>query len=255
MFIDTHAHLDFRQYDSDRPKVIDRAFSAGLVAIVNVGIDLETSLASVNLSDEYDGLSAAIGFHPHHAKQFNAVAFTKLKALAKHKKVVAIGEIGLDYYRNLSPKPVQQDVFRRQIRLAKHLNLPLVVHIRQAYDDARMILKEERASEVGGVLHCFSGDESMATWAIEEGFHLAFTGVVTFPRSRALHIAATIPIENLLVETDCPFLAPVPYRGKRNEPSYVTHIAEKIAQARGMAVNDLAATTTQNAKRLFRLTL
>lgn len=255
MFIDTHAHLDFHQYDCDREEVINRAYHHDLKAIVNIGIDLETSLASVDLTDEYDGLFAAIGYHPHAAKQFNSVASTKLKALARHKKVVAIGEIGLDYYRNLSPRETQQEVFRRQIRLAKQLDLPLVVHIRQAYEDAKMILKEEGAAEVGGVLHCFSGDESMATWAIGEGFYLAFTGVVTFPRSRALQIAATIPLENLLLETDCPFLAPVPYRGKRNEPSYLKQSAECIAEARGIAVSSVAESTTQNARTLFRLTL
>ena len=254
MLIDTHAHLDFRQYDRDRPQVIERAFQNGLSAIINVGVDLESSKACVRLSDEYERMYAAVGFHPHEAEKVNTSTVTQLTSLARHGKVVAIGEIGLDYYRNYAPPATQQDAFRRQIRLAKKLKLPIVVHIRQAFKDATNILEEERASEIGGVLHCFSGDESEAQWALAAGFYLSFTGVVTFPRSRALEIAATVPSDTLLFETDCPFLAPVPYRGKRNEPAYVKRIAEKIAHARGTTLKKIAEATTHNARKLFQRT-
>ncbi|MFQ6092368.1 MAG: TatD family hydrolase [bacterium] len=253
MFIDTHAHLDFRQYDGDREQVIDRAIKNGLIAIITVGIDLETSLASVDLAEEHEAIFAAVGFHPHEAERLDTVALTKLTALAKHEKVVAIGEIGLDYYRDLAPRAIQKEAFRRQIRLAKRLNLPVVIHIRQAYEDAMDILDEERASEVGGVFHCFSGDEFAAMWATEEGFFLSFTGAVTFARSRALRIASSVTADALLLETDSPFLAPVPYRGKRNEPAYLRKIAEKLAEARRTTVEKIADSTTLNAKNLFRL--
>ena len=255
MLIDTHAHLDFRQYDSDRPQVVERAFQNGLSTIINVGVDLESSKTCIRLSEEYERMFTVVGFHPHESAQVNASTITQLTALARHDKVVAIGEIGLDYYRNYAPHSTQKDAFRRQIRLAKKLKLPIVVHIRQAYEDAMTILKEEHASECGVVLHCFSGDESVAQEAIGEGYFLSFTGVVTFPRSHALHITRTIPSERLLLETDCPFLAPVPYRGKRNEPSYVKHTAEKIAEARGTTLNAIADTTTHNAKTLFHLAI
>jgi TatD DNase family protein len=253
MLIDTHAHLDFSQFDEDRSQVIQHAFQSGLKAILNVGIDFQTSMASIDLAEEYEGMFAVVGYHPHEAKHLNGVALTKLQALAKDKHVVAIGEIGLDYYRNRSPRAAQQEAFRQQIHLARKLRLPVVVHIRQAYEDAMTILQEEHASEVGGVLHCFSGDKEMAAWAIREGFHLSFTGVVTFPRSQALSIASTIPIDTLLLETDCPFLAPVPQRGRRNEPSYVSLTATCIAESRGISVDRLAESTTRTAKRLFRL--
>lgn len=253
MLIDTHAHLDFSQFDNDRSEVIERAFQQGLRAIINIGIDLNTSMASIDLAENHEGLFAVVGYHPHVASQFNTVALTKLQVLARDKHVVAIGEIGLDYYRNRSPQEAQQQAFRQQIRLAKKLRLPIVVHIRQAYEDARTILQEEGASEIGGVLHCYSGDEEMAAWAIRDGFHLSFTGVVTFPRSRALSIAAEVPLDALLLETDCPFLAPVPHRGKRNEPSYVKLTAQSIAEARSISADRLAERTSQNAVQLFRL--
>ncbi|UCE17412.1 MAG: TatD family hydrolase [Gemmatimonadota bacterium] len=253
MVIDTHAHLDFRHYDSDRPQVIERAFQNGLSAIINVGVDLESSKACLRLSEEHQDLYTVVGFHPHHAEQVNSSTLTQLTALARLEKVVAIGEIGLDYYRNYAPHSTQKDAFRRQIRLARKLKLPIVVHIRQAYEDAMTIIEEEGASETGGVLHCFSGDDAEARWAIDRGFHLSFPGVVTFPRSRALDIAASVPPDRLLLETDCPFLAPHPYRGKRNEPSYVKLVAQSIARARGTTFEKLAQETTDNAKKVFRL--
>jgi TatD DNase family protein len=253
MLIDTHAHLDFPEYDRDREQVIERSFQAGLSGIINIGIDLKTSLASVHLAETHPDIHAVVGYHPHEASRFDAVARHKITALARHEKAVAIGEIGLDYYRNHSPREAQQEAFRQQIRLARTVGLPMVIHIRNAYEDARVILTEEQASEIGGVFHCYSGDEEMAKWAIDQNFFLSFTGVVTYPRNQALSIAAAIPADRLLIETDCPFLPPVPYRGERNEPSFVRFIAETIAGARGMAVDELGEITTRNARRLFRV--
>jgi TatD DNase family protein len=253
MLIDTHTHLDFPQYDKDREPLIGRLRESGIAAIINVGIDLKSSLASVRLAETHENIYAAVGYHPHEASHLDAVAIHKISALARHEKVVAIGEIGLDYYRNYAPREVQQEAFRQQIHLARTVRLPIVIHIRQAYQDARTIMEEEKASDVGGVFHCYSGDGDTALWAIDENFSLSFTGVVTYPRNQALPVAASVPLERLLLETDCPFLTPVPHRGRRNEPSYVRFIAEAIAEARKLPVDTLADATTKNARKLFRL--
>lgn len=251
--IDSHAHLDFSQFDGDREAVIARARQDGLVAIVNAGTSLECSRASVALADRVDFIYATVGIHPHGAKTATRAALDELRALASHPKVVAIGEIGLDFYRDLSPRDRQRQAFRQQIRLAVELGLPLVIHDRDAHAETLRILREEEAGRVGGVLHCFSGDLDMAREGIALGFLIAFGGPITYGGKKKQDIAGRIPLEKILIETDCPFLTPVPHRGQRNEPAYVRHVAEKLARLRGISFEEAAAATTANAAGLFGL--
>lgn len=257
--VDTHAHLDFSRFDADRPVVIKRAKAAGVAAIVNVGTDPASSRRAVGLADRYDFVYAAVGMHPHAAKKLDGAALAELRDLARHSKVVAIGEIGLDYYRNLSPPDVQRRAFRAQLAWAAKLGKPVVIHDRDAHDEIMEILagwaaglRDPRLSGRLGVLHTFSGDLAMAQQAIDLGFYISISGPVTYKNARQLpDIVRVLPLERLLVETDCPFLAPHPYRGKRNEPAYVHLVAERIAALRGMLFEELAEATTANAQRLF----
>lgn len=255
MLIDTHTHLGFDQYDSDRDGVVRRALNEGVGRIIDIGTGLEASRRSVVLSQEHGAVYAAVGFHPHHAKDMTPSAFVELRRLAQEEKVVAIGEIGLDFYRNLSPGDVQREAFRRQIGLARELGLAIVVHDRQAHHQVVSILEEEKAAEVGGVIHCFSGDLEMAKWAMDNNFLLSFTGTITFGNSKSLKMVRSLPLESLLLETDCPFMAPVPFRGKRNEPAYVKFVAQKLAEDGRLTLEGVAEVTTRNAKRLFGLDL
>lgn len=252
--IDTHAHTDLAQFAHDRGEVYRRAQEAEVKTIINVGYDATTSERSVQYAQRYPFIYAAVGFHPHDAKDFDARAAAFLAELARRPKVVAIGEIGLDYYRHLSPREQQMEAFRRQIGLAKELRLPIIVHDRDAHTETIRVLLEERAQEVGGVLHSFSGDREMARQALDLGFYLGFSGPVTFNNGRrAQDMARYVPLDRLLLETDCPYLTPEPFRGRRNEPAYVRFVAEKIAELRGISLEELAAQTTENAKRLFRI--
>ncbi|HVP36537.1 MAG TPA: TatD family hydrolase [Terriglobales bacterium] len=251
--IDTHAHLDFPQFDEDREEVIEQAFSSGLEAIINIGVDLESSEKSIKLAEKYKNIYAAVGFHPHDASKLNPEAFKELEKLASHPKVVAIGEIGLDFYRNLSPENVQIKAFKEQIELAKKLELPIVVHIRNAYKKALEILKND-SSGLKGVLHCFSGDENEAKEALKLGFYLSFNGTLTYKNSRSAELIKKIPLSSILAETDCPYLTPEPMRGKRNEPKLVRLVIEKVVQASGShSFKEIDEIFTQNAKKLFRL--
>jgi TatD DNase family protein len=255
MLIDSHAHIDMSEFNNDLDEVIKRADEQGVKAIIDVGIDEASSKAAVALAEKYEQVYAAVGIHPHDAESATETTFKVLESLAYHPKVVAIGEMGLDYYRNLSPRLVQQKVFRQQIELAKKFRKPIIVHDRDAHADTMKILKEQRAVEVGGVLHCFSGSWEMAKECLKMGFYISFAGPVTFSNARKLHeVAKKVPLDRILVETDCPFLTPVPFRGKRNEPSYVVKTAEKIAQLKGISFEELAKHTTENAMRLFNLT-
>jgi TatD DNase family protein len=252
MLIDTHAHLDLAEFDRDRPAVLERAKSNGVDYIINVGFDQESSRRSIALAARYPQIFAAVGVHPHDAAKANPVVWAAIPELAAAPKVMALGEIGLDYYRDLSPRAVQQAAFRRQIGIAKDLNLPIIVHNRDAHADVLRILKEEKAEAVGGVLHCFSGSWEVARECLELGFYISFAGPVTFTNAPKLQaVAQQVPLDRLLVETDCPYLAPVPHRGKRNESSYVRLVAEKIAALRDLTFDELAAATTANARRLF----
>ena len=255
MLIDSHTHLDDLRYDTDRDNVLQRAQTAGIEAIVTIGCDLATSQAAVALAHAHPNIFATIGVHPHEAKGIGEGWYESFRSLAQHPKVVAYGEIGLDYHYDHSPREIQRQRFREQIHLARELALPLVIHTREAQEDTVMILREEGAVDVGGVFHCFSGDMWLAKDALDLGFYLSFSGVLTFKNATMLRdIAKTVPLDRLMVETDCPYLAPVPYRGKRNEPAYVQYVAETLAEIRGNgSVEFIARATVENTKRVFRI--
>jgi TatD DNase family protein len=249
--VDTHAHLDSGQFRDDVDAVIVRANHAGVGTILTVGCDLPSSRASIELASCYPGIWASVGIHPHAAATVDAKALAELKTLAAQDKVVAIGEIGLDFYRDRAPRDLQRAAMRAQIRLARELGKPLIVHDRDAHAEVLAILQEEGASEVGGVMHCFSGDPELARACAALGFFISFAGPLTYPNSNLGKVAAALPIDVMLVETDCPYLAPQPWRGKRCEPAYVSAIAEALAAIKGLTLEDVARVTSLNAFRLF----
>jgi TatD DNase family protein len=252
MLIDTHAHLEMREFNDDRDEVIKRAREAGVEYIVTIGTTLESSRDAVMLADKYDFIYAAIGIHPHEVKDILHPTYDILRHFAQHKKVVAYGEIGLDYHYEHSPRIDQKRKFRDMLREARMLELPVIVHDRDAHEDTLQILSEEWSPELGGVLHCFSGDIAMARRVIEMGFSISIAGPVTFPKAEALReVVRQIPIEHLLIETDSPYLAPQPMRGKRNEPAFVRSTAEAIAKIKGLSFDDVARITSFNAMQLF----
>jgi TatD DNase family protein len=270
--IDTHCHLEMSPFDPDREAVIQQARDAGLEAMITIGSDLKGNIGGVALSQKYDFIYASVGFHPHDAKDFTEEIFNKIKAWAKDKaqgarhtghgeteqraqgRVVAIGEIGLDYHYDHSPREVQRKVFMQQLLYAKEIDLPVIIHSREAEKDTLDIIRESGVSK--GVFHCFSGDMGMAENVITMGFFISIAGPVTFKKSRKLQeVARRVPDEYLLIETDAPYLTPEPFRGKRNEPSYVVLTAKAIAELRGITLGDVARITTLNAKRLFRIGL
>jgi len=258
MLIDSHAHLDDDRYDQDREATLARAQEAGIEALVTIGCDLATSRAAVELANRYANIYATVGVHPHEVKHIGDDWYDALRRLAQHPKVVAYGETGLDYHYNYSPPKLQRERFREQVCLARELKLPIVVHTREAQEDTVAILKDEKAGDVGGVFHCFSGDQWLANEALDLGFYLSFSGVLTFQNAATLRdIAKTVPRDRLLVETDCPYLTPVPHRGKRNEPAYVKLVAEKLAEVRsGMGaatLEEIGRVTSDNARRLFKI--
>ncbi|WP_066059277.1 TatD family hydrolase [Robertmurraya korlensis] len=252
MLFDTHVHLNAEQFSEDLNEVIDRARTEGVQNMVVVGFDRPTITRAMELIEEYDFMYASIGWHPVDAIDMRDEDLGWIEELAKHPKVVAIGEMGLDYYWDKSPKNVQQEVFRRQIQLAKKLKLPIVIHNREATADIVTILKEENAAEVGGIMHCFSGSVEVAKECVEMNFYISLGGPVTFKNAKKpKEVAQEIPLHKLLIETDCPYLAPHPYRGKRNEPSYVKLVAEQIAELKGISYEEVSQATTENAKILF----
>ncbi|MCX5801375.1 MAG: TatD family hydrolase [Candidatus Eisenbacteria bacterium] len=251
--VDTHVHLLSRQFGRDRESVIERAFQAGNEFLVEVATDLLTSERAVNLALKFDGIYAAVGIHPHDAQTFDDKALGLLEKLAGKPGVVAIGETGLDFYRDLSPRDVQARVFAEQISLARRRNLPLVIHIRNAYHEALEILEREQAFEVGGVLHCFSGDAASAERALGLGFALGFGGTITYEGSGSSRLATTLPLKNIVLETDCPYLSPVQHRQERNEPAYVGLVLDCLAKLRGIPREKVDELTTLNAHELFRV--
>jgi len=254
ILFDTHAHLDFEDFDADREEMIGRARAAGVVHIVNVGYDLVSSSRAVELSVRYDLIYAAVGVHPHVAGQVPPDYLEKIEKLAAHPKVVALGEMGLDYFRDLSPRPAQKKVFREQLALAKKLNLPVIIHDREAHGDMMDILRRDGPFPAAGVIHCYSGSWEMAKECMAMGFYISIAGPVTFPNaSRLKDVAARVPEDRLLLETDAPYLTPVPHRGKRNESAYVRFTAEEVAALRGMEAEELARICTENGRKLFRL--
>ncbi|MEW9702439.1 TatD family hydrolase [Paenibacillus sp. SI8] len=254
MLTDSHTHLNAEQFDEDREEVIQRALDAGVTRIVNVGFNRETIPSSIALAEQYDFIYSTVGWHPVDAKDMQPGDLEWIEELCKHKKVVAIGEIGLDYYWDTSPKDVQNRVFREQIRLARKLGMPIVIHNRDAHQDILQVLKEEKAAEVGGIMHCFSGSWETAKMCLDMNFHISFGGPVTFKNAKQpKEVLAQVPLDRLLIETDAPYLTPHPFRGKRNETSYVRLVAETAAEIRGTTVEEIAEITTNNAIRLLGL--
>ncbi|KPL58085.1 TatD family hydrolase [Rossellomorea vietnamensis] len=254
MLFDTHVHLNAEQFDEDLEEVLSRAKEAGVEKMVVVGFDRPTINRAMELIGQYDFLYAAIGWHPVDAIDMNDEDLTWIEELSQHPKVVAIGEMGLDYHWDKSPKDVQKEVFRKQIQLAKKVKLPIVIHNREATQDIVDILREEGAEEVGGIMHCFSGSPEIAQECVEMNFYISLGGPVTFKNAKKpKDVAKEIPLEKLLIETDCPYLAPHPYRGKRNEPAYVKLVAEQIAELKEVSLEEVEKITTENAMKLFNI--
>jgi TatD DNase family protein len=250
--VDSHAHLDDPRFDADRDATLQRAWDAGVRRILTIGNGSgpDDMGCGIPLAEAHDWIVTSVGIHPHDAATAGAPHYTLMRELAAHPKVVAIGETGLDYHYDNSPRDVQREVFRRQLRLAREVDLPVIVHTRDADDDTERILAEE--GPLRGVIHCFSSSERLATAAAVLRFYISFSGIVTFPKAQSIaEIAAKLSTEQLLVETDCPYLAPVPHRGKRNEPAFVRDTAGFVAAVRGTSVEALAAASTANFSRLF----
>ena len=257
--IDTHCHLNFNRYDKDRPTIIQRAHDADVHHIIIPAIDLETCHEAIQLADEYDEIYCAVGFHPNSTADWNDKNIQVLRNLANHEKILSIGEIGLDYYWDKSPKHIQAKVFEAQLELASELELPVIIHNREASADVLSILENWTTTlptslqDRPGVLHSFSAPMDIAKRALDIGFYLGFTGPVTFKKAQDLrNVVAETPLDRILVETDGPFLTPEPYRGKRNEPSYIPYIVEKIAEVKNLPIDEVGQATTENAKRLFQ---
>ncbi len=259
MFVDSHAHIDGPEFDADREQVIQRARAAGVSAILNIGTGdphsgvLERAL---ELSEKYEDVYSAIGVHPHDARLFNDKVEQRMMALIKRSpRILAWGEIGLDFHYDNSPRDAQMEVFRQQLKLARAARLPVIVHTREAEDETIEILKSEWAgSNLPGIMHCFSGSFRLAQEAINLGFSISFSGILTFKKAEELRmVTKRVPLDRLLIETDCPFLAPIPFRGKRNEPAYVVEVARCLADLSGMGLEEIARITTENFVKLFNL--
>jgi len=263
MFVDSHAHLDGKQFDSDREQVIARARQAGVQTIVAIGNgDGPPHLdAGIQLAEKYPFMYATVGIHPHEARLASEEALSELERLVRHPKVIAWGEIGLDYYYDHSPRDAQKSVFTKQMELAAAAKLPIVIHCRpsdsseNAWDDCLGLIQEQWAPKgIGGILHCFTGNWAQAKRALDMGFMISFAGNVTFPKAQQIRDAALeVPLDRMLIETDCPYLAPIPHRGKRNEPAYVKETARKIGELRGLPMEEVGERTARNFYNFFKL--
>jgi TatD DNase family protein len=252
--IDTHAHLDFPEFAESIPATLDRAHHAGVFTIVTIGIDIETSRKAAAIAEKYDTIYAAAGIHPHDAFLIDERSFKELEQIALGKRVVAVGEIGLDYYRDRKPRPSLRECMIRQIELGCAIRKPIVFHIREAWEDFFGIVPDFAPSMQPSIMHCFSGDWETAVKCLDLGFYLSIPGVVTYNKAESLQqVVKRAPLDRLLVETDSPYLAPVPYRGKTNEPAFVLHTARKIAEIRQEPLEKIAEQTTRNAKAAFRI--
>lgn len=254
LLFDTHMHVNVDQFKDDKEEVLQRAFDAGVKHMVVVGFDRETIPLAIEIAEKYETIYAAVGWHPVDAIDMTDSDLNWIKELSGHPKVVAIGEMGLDYHWDKSSKEVQDKVFRKQIRLAKEVNMPIIIHNREATEDIIKVLQEEDAHQVGGIMHCYNDDVRYVQACLDMNFYISLGGTVTFKNAPLpKEVAIKVPVDRLLVETDSPFLAPHPNRGKRNEPAYVTLVAEKVAELRDMSVEELSKRTTENAFRLFQL--
>ncbi len=252
MLFDTHAHLNDPAFDPDREELMAGLAEKGIGLVMNAGCSLESSRDIVAMTERWPWLYGSVGSHPDSADEVNEDVIEEYWKLCRHEKIKAIGEIGLDYYYEDIPREIQKNAFRMQMALAKELDMPVIVHEREAHDDGMRIVKEFPG--VTGVFHCYSGSAEMARQLVNMGWYIGFTGVLTFKNARkAVETAASIPLDRIVLETDCPFMAPEPYRGKRNDPGYLPKMAEKLAQIRGISVDEAIAVTTENAKRLYRI--
>jgi|SRR5579862_1249487 len=253
MLIDTHCHFNHEKLQDDLPQCIERARTDGVMQMIVVGYDLDSSEQAIRLAEDYPAtLYAAVGVHPHDAKSWNDEAAVRLGALCDHPQVVALGEIGLDFYRDLSPRAAQFIAFRDQIAIARRISLPVIIHCRDAYAETLQVLTEEGGGELKGVMHCWAGTPEQARQTTELGFALGFGGTLTFKNAETVRVAAReAPLEALLVETDSPYLAPVPFRGQRNEPAYTRFVADALGLLRGLPPQEIESLTTSNARRIF----
>ena len=252
MYFDSHSHMDDRRFHVDREEIIHDLQNHGVGLLMNVGCDLESSERSVALAERYPFVYAAVGSHPDDADRVDGKLLDRYRSLASHEKVRAIGEIGLDYHYEDVPRAQQIIAFEQQLELAEALKLPVIVHEREAHGDAMDIVK--RHPDVHGVFHCFSGSKELALWLVERGWYIGFTGVVTFKNARrAVEAVQALPLDRILIETDCPYMAPEPYRGRRNDSRYVPLVAAKIAELKGISPEEAGNITTENAKRLFAI--
>ncbi len=252
--IDSHVHLNHPDFRDDLDDVVARARWAGVTAMMNIGFDLESSRETVSLAERFPFIRGAVGVHPHDARTYTDRVETELSEMLDRPQIVAVGEIGLDYYRDLSPRDIQKTVFRRQLALAKEKDKPVVIHCRDAFDDVVGILAAE-ASRYHGVFHAFSGDSAMAADVLSLGFHIGVGGVVTFKNARLREVVSELPVGAMVLETDCPYLAPVPFRGKRNEPAYLRYVVEAVAAATGRVAEKIVESTNENFARAVNIAL
>ena len=253
MLFDTHAHMDDHAFDEDRQELLASLPGQGLALVMNPGCSLASSYNAVKLANTYDYIYAAVGSHPDAADEVNEETLAAYRELCKlNPKVKAIGEIGLDYHYEDIPREIQLKAFRAQMELARELNLPVIVHERDAHEDGMQVVRD--FPDVTGVFHCYSGSAEMARQLVDKGWYIGFTGVLTFKNARkAVEVAASIPLERIVLETDCPYMAPEPFRGKRNDPGKIYRMAEKLAEIRGLSVEEIHAITVENGKRLYRI--
>jgi TatD DNase family protein len=254
--IDSHAHIQAKEYAGETEAVIGRARESGVEQIIVVGGagDMSSNAAAVALADSFPSVYATVGMHPHDAKDVGAEELARLKELTVHPKVIAVGETGLDYYYNHSPRDVQSRVFTRFIQMARETDLPIVVHERDAARDSAELLRSEGSGKLRGVIHCFTGDYDAARDYLDLGFYISFSGIITFKNADSLRsVVKRVPLERMFVETDSPYLTPLPHRGKRNEPAYVRLVAETVARVKGIILEEVAHTTTRNVRQLFRI--
>ena len=254
MLIDSHAHLEMPEFKKDLEAIIQRAKESGVEYIFTVGTERRDWKRAVEIAESHPSIFAILGVHPHNAKEIDGQTYPMLRELCRNEKVKAYGEIGLDFFRNLSPRDLQLERFREQIGLAKELGLPVVIHDREAHQETLEILKSEGAKDCGGIIHCFSGDYEMARACMDMGFYISIPGSITFKNAGQFReVVKRIPLESLLVETDAPFLTPEPFRGKRNEPSYVRYTAQRVAEVKNISFEKVAEVTTENALRVYKL--